>query len=70
MAIRYVVHNARTLGFIRTENPQWLYPLAFLEGGYDPAKGPAVISPRDKVRRANEQDFIGFGLDPKDYLDP
>lgn len=69
MAVKFVVHNARTLGIIRTENPIWLEPLACVEGGYDPAKGNAVISPRDKVRKATDQDFIAFGLDPADYLD-
>jgi hypothetical protein len=67
--IRYVVLNEHTLGMIREGMPQWLEPLVARNGGYDPKKGLAVISPRDTVRDATRDDFRYFQVDPTGHLE-
>ena len=70
MAVRYVVLNEHTLGYIADGSP-FMGVLAgkVAGGGYDPKNGPvAIAEERDSIRPATQADFVDFRVSPVGHL--
>lgn len=69
MAIRYVVNDEHTLGYINDEQPDmlWFLRCSVLRGSpFDPMSGGTAI--RGVIRDATVEDFDAYGVMPPPSL--